>query len=153
MLPPVPGKPALLHVLAVRELRAQPATRKGYGGKKREEGEGLHACLQPPLLAALNSNQESQSRTVTGLPRRTDRDHQTSPLAAPLLRGEPSDPRCHPVSSRCLIYGPGRPTRARAWPHSTPSSDPHCPRKLPRLIKQTPLTFSRVLNLPKLQPQ
>lgn len=42
--PPMPGKPELLHVLAVQELRAQPATRKGYGGKEREEGEGLHAC-------------------------------------------------------------------------------------------------------------
>lgn len=83
----MPGKPALLHVLAVQELRARPATRKGYGGEEREEGESLHACLQLLLLAALNSNQESQSRTVTGLPRRTDWDHQTSPLGALLLRG------------------------------------------------------------------
>lgn len=103
---------------------------------------------QQPRVAVQNSYR---------LPRRTDWDHQTSPLAALLLRGAPSDPRGHPVSAvhqhQMPDSLPGRLPRARAWSHSTPSSDPHCPRKLPRLIKHTPSTFSRVLNLLKLQPQ
>lgn len=91
---------------------------------------------QQPRVAVQNSYR---------LPRRTDWDHQTSPLADLLLSEEPSDPRGHPVSAvhqhQMPDSRPGRLPRARAWSHSTPSSDPHCPRKLPSPSYQIPLLF------------